>query len=86
MLRTCKVPDRRHRQIFGSCTFVLNKTNKGDKFIANSDEEFIGYSNEVKAYRVWMLQWFTAFWAQDNSSPQEVMPMTMDTSTIQQKN
>lgn len=50
-----KLPNMKHFQIFGSKAFVLNKEINQDKFGSRSKEGvFVGYSDESKAYRIWI--------------------------------
>lgn len=40
--------------IFGSKVFVLDKNPQKGKFDSRSEGIFIGYSNDLKIYRVWL--------------------------------
>lgn len=49
------VPDLSHLRVFGSKVFILNKDPTKGKFEPRSREGvFVGYSEEVKGYRVWV--------------------------------
>ncbi|KMQ84419.1 copia protein, partial [Lasius niger] len=50
-----KTPTVIYFKIFGSKVFVLDKNPQKGKFDSRSEEGiFVGYSNESKAYRVWL--------------------------------
>ena len=50
-----KLPNLHYLRTFGTRTFVLNKFPGKGKFAARSNEGiFIGYSEQAKAYRVWL--------------------------------
>jgi len=50
-----KIPDVRHMQIFGCKTFILNKRINKGKFEPRSKKGIlVGYSEQSKAYRVWI--------------------------------
>ncbi|KAL7293142.1 hypothetical protein TKK_0013295 [Trichogramma kaykai] len=49
-----KLPDLKFFKIFGAKVCVLNKAPKNKLTEKAEDGRFVGYSNESKAYRVWV--------------------------------
>ena len=48
-------PDISHLQIFGSKVYILDKTPRRGKFDPNGIQRtFVGYSENLKAFRVWI--------------------------------